>query len=93
MWTKVALAPEFLKPPAPYLPMILPSFDEEAYMNKPNEHVPKPIPAQVVAPTDEVANLVEEVREMIAEVSRERFAEETGREDGEDVSRDPPPEL
>ena len=48
--------------------MILPSFDEEAYMNKPNEHVPKPIPAHVMTPTDETANLAEEAGEIIAEV-------------------------
>ena len=73
--------------------MILPVFDAKEYVNKPDKDVPKPIPTYVVASIDEAANLVEEAREMLAEVSRKRSTEETGREDGEDVSRDPPPEL
>ena len=47
-----------------------------------------------MAPTNEVANLAEEAGEMTAaEVSGERSTGEIGREDGEDVSRDTPPEL
>ena len=93
MWTKVALAPEFPEPPAPNSPMTLPSFDEEEYMNRPNEDVPEPISTHIVAPTDEAANQTKEAGKMIAKVSRERSTKEIGRENGEDVSRDPPPKL
>ncbi|GFS36310.1 hypothetical protein Acr_00g0045300 [Actinidia rufa] len=94
-WTKVALIPEFPESPMPYSPMILSSFDEEKYVNRPDEaeDVPKPLLARDVAPTNRAANPTEETGEMIARVSRERSVEETGRDDGEDASQDPPHEL
>ena len=38
-WAKAtpALAPEYPEPLAPYLPMILPGFDEDEYVNRPKE--------------------------------------------------------
>ena len=36
-WAKVALALELPEPAVPYSPMILPSFDEEKYMNQSEE--------------------------------------------------------
>ena len=36
-WAKVALAPELPELAVPYSPMILPSFDEEKYMNQSEE--------------------------------------------------------
>ena len=62
-------------------------------MNKLNKDVPEPIPAHVVASTNETANLAEEAGEMIAKVFGERSTEETGREDGEDVPWDPLPKV
>ncbi|PSS07836.1 Cortactin-binding protein like [Actinidia chinensis var. chinensis] len=94
-WNKAALAPNFLESPTPYSPMILPGFDEEEYMNRPDEDedISEPIHAREMAPTNEDANLAEEARKTIAEVYGERSVEEIGRDDGEDASRDPPPEL
>ena len=77
----------------PYSSMILPSFDEEKYMNKPDKEVPEPILVHIVAPIDEAANLAKEAGEMIAEVFGERSTEEIEREYGKDVSQDPPLEL
>ena len=93
MWTKVAPALEFPEPPMPYLPMILLGFDEEEYVNKMDKDIFEPIPTPVMALTYEAIDLVEEAGKMIAKVFRERSTGETGREDGEDISRDPPSEL
>ncbi|GFS32684.1 hypothetical protein Acr_00g0024020 [Actinidia rufa] len=94
-WNKAALAPKFLESLTPYSPMILPGFDEDEYMNRPDEDedISEPILARDMAPTNEAANLAEEARKTIAEVYGERSVEETRRDDGEDASRDPPPEL
>ncbi|GFZ00995.1 hypothetical protein Acr_14g0006300 [Actinidia rufa] len=94
-WTKDALALEFPEFLAPYLLMILPSFDEEEYMNKPedDEDVPDLIPDLVMAPSNEAATLTEEVGGMIDEAFGEKFVEKTEGDDGEDVVRDPPLEL
>ena len=87
-WTKAVLAPVS---PASYSPMILLGFDEEKYVKWPDEDkdIQESILARDMAPTNEASNHVEGAGEAIAEVSRERFVEETG----EDASRDPPPEL
>ncbi|GFZ15729.1 hypothetical protein Acr_25g0001380 [Actinidia rufa] len=70
-WTKAAPALGFPEPPASYSPMVQLGFDEEKYVNRLDEDVPEPILTHVVALVDEVANLKEEVGEMIAEVSKE----------------------
>ncbi|GFS36489.1 hypothetical protein Acr_00g0046260 [Actinidia rufa] len=93
--TKAAPVPEFLESLPPYLPMILPGFDEEKYLNRPDkdENVPEPVLAHDMASTNEASNPAEEAGKTIAEVSKERSVEKTGKDNGEDLSQDPPPEL
>ncbi|GFY88907.1 hypothetical protein Acr_06g0008470 [Actinidia rufa] len=47
-WTKAAPALKFFEPPVPYSSMVLDSFDEEEYMNRENEDIPKPVLAHVM---------------------------------------------
>ena len=81
----------------PYSPIILPDFNENEYVNRSNEDEdvpePVPIPALVVAPNIEVANLAKEAEDTVADAFEERSVEEIGGDDGENADRDPIPKL
>ena len=57
-WTKAAPTFEYLEPPTLYSPMIIPSFNKEEYVNRPKEDEAA---NDVVAPSDEAAQLAGEV--------------------------------
>ena len=63
-WAKTAPAPEFLKPLAPYSPIILPGFDEEEYVNRPKEDE---VVDEVVDPSNEAAQLADEAGQTTVE--------------------------
>ena len=86
-WAKVAPAPELPKPLAFYSPMILPSFDEEEYMNRMKED--QDVANAVVPPVNEADKPVKEAGKTTTEEIRKTTAEGTG----EDAARDPLPEL
>ena len=60
---RATLAPDVLESLAPYSPRILPGFDKEEFMNRPDEDEDalEPIPDPVVTPSTEASNLAEEV--------------------------------
>ena len=93
-WARAAPALDFLKSPAPYSPLILPSFDEEEFMNRldedEDEDALEPVPDPIVTPGAEAANLAEEVGRTVVEVSEKRSAEETGVGGGEDEDQNSP---
>ena len=57
-WDKAAHAPELPEPLTPYSPMILPDFDEEEYMNWPEED--EDAAYAIVASVNEAAQFTEE---------------------------------
>ncbi|GFS40390.1 hypothetical protein Acr_00g0068260 [Actinidia rufa] len=75
-WAKVAPVPKFLESPMPYSPMILPDFDEEEYVNRPEEE--EDVPDSVVALGDEAAYLAKGADGIATEGFGEKFAEEAG---------------
>ncbi|GFZ04444.1 hypothetical protein Acr_17g0000160 [Actinidia rufa] len=77
---------ELLKSLEPYLPLILPCFNEEKYMNQ---------PAKEDSEEAQVNKVVEPAREAAAEEAREIVAEarEAVIEVGEVTTQDPPNEI
>ena len=97
VWAKTTLTFEFPKLSMPYSPIILPDFNENEYVNRSNEDEdvpePVPIPALVMAPNIEVANLAKEAEDTVADAFEERSVEEIEGDDGENADRDPIPKL
>ncbi|GFY92890.1 hypothetical protein Acr_08g0012860 [Actinidia rufa] len=87
---RAAFALDFPKPLVPYSPLIFSSFDEEEFLNRPNEDegALELVSDPVVALGIETTNPIEEVGRTIAEAFEERPAEESGVGGVEDV--DPP---
>ena len=56
-WAKAAPTPEFPEPSTPYSLIVLPDFEEEEYVNRPEEDE---VVDDVVAPSDEAAQLAGE---------------------------------
>ncbi|GFZ14427.1 hypothetical protein Acr_24g0006170 [Actinidia rufa] len=79
-WAKITPEAELLKSLKHHSPMILPSFNEEEYMNQPTEEDGEE------APTNEV---FEPIREAVTKEAGEIAADEFG----EIIAQDPPPEL
>ena len=86
-WAKAALAPKFPESLEPYSPLVLPNFDDEEYVNHPEED--DDALDVHVAPGNEAVNPTGEVGRTIAEGSGEK----TTKEDGGDATRDPLPKL
>ncbi|GFY88871.1 hypothetical protein Acr_06g0008110 [Actinidia rufa] len=94
-WARAAPAPEFLEFLAPYSPLILPGFNEEEFLNKPEEDevIPEPVLDLIVALNLQATNPAEEVRRAVVEESGERFVEETRANDGGDADQNSPFEF
>ena len=69
-WAKATSAPEFPDLPTPYSLIILPSFDEEEYTNRPEED--EDVVDVVVAPITEVDKLVKEAEKTTAKEARKQ---------------------
>ena len=54
-WTKAAPTPEYPEPSTPYSPMIFLDFDEEEYVNRPEDE--EDVLGLVVALSNEVTNI------------------------------------
>ena len=94
-WAKAAPTPEFPEPSTPYSLIVLPDFEEEEYVNRPEEDE---VVDDVVAPSDEAAQLAGEFANDVMAPSDEtaKLADEVGQTDaegaGEDATLDLSPE-
>ena len=64
-WAKAAPGPEFLVPPTSYSPIVLPSFNEEEYINRSEEE--EEATDDVVSLSNKVAQLADEARQTAIE--------------------------
>ncbi|GFS42013.1 hypothetical protein Acr_00g0077680 [Actinidia rufa] len=91
-YNRAALALEFPESLAPYFLLILPNFNKEEFLNRPEEDevIPEPILDIAVAPVIVTSNSAEEVGRTIIEAPGEWFSEETGADDGGDADQNSP---
>ena len=64
-WAKAAPGPEFLVPPTSYSPLVLPRFNEEAYLHRSEEE--EAATDAVVSLSNKAAQLADEARQIVIE--------------------------